>query len=102
MTDATLCLFDYPNEPGFKARQTSADAARGIKSAAATIRERVLEAVRAKPGTPEEIAERIGEPVMNVRPRCSELAAKRLIEDSGKRGEAMGGRRAIVWRAVAR
>lgn len=91
----------YPNAPGFKARETSRAAAAGVAPAALTIRERVLAEIKIKPGTPEEIAGRIGEPVMNVRPRASELAARNLIEDSGLRREAMGGRQAIVWRAVS-
>ena len=90
----------YPNQPGFKRRQTAKAAAEAIAPKETTIRERVLAALKAKPGTPEQIASRIGETVMNVRPRCSQLAALGLIEDSGDRGTAMGGRRAIVWKAI--
>lgn len=87
----------YPAQPGFKARQTSQAAAAQIAPKAVSLRARVLDAIKEKPGTPEEIAARLGEPVMNVRPRCSELAARNLITDSGARREAMGGRLAIVW-----
>jgi hypothetical protein len=65
------------------------------------LRARVYEAIKSKPDTPEGIAQRLREPVLNVRPRCSELAARGLIEDSGSRGDAMGGKRAIVWWIVA-
>jgi hypothetical protein len=40
----------------------------------------------------------MNEPLMNVRPRTSELSARGLIEDSGARATASGGRLAIVWR----
>lgn len=89
----------YPDAPGWKGRETSRAAAEGMAPRAATLRERVLIAIRAKPGSPEQVAKRIGEPVMNVRPRCSELARKNLIEDTGVRAVAQGGRKAIVWRA---
>lgn len=91
----------YPHSPGAKRRDTSFAAAAAIAPKATIIRERVLEALKVQPGTPEQIASRIGETVMNVRPRCSQLAALGLIEDSGARGTAMGGRKAIIWRAVA-
>lgn len=88
----------YPNRPGFKARETAKAAADGLAPKAGSLRARVYDALKHGPMTPEEIADLIGEPVMNVRPRLSELSAKDLIEDSGLRGEAMGGRKAIKWR----
>ncbi len=100
MSDHQLGLFDepYPSSPGWKARSTSRDAAAGIAAKAGPLRDRVLAEVRRRPGTPEQISDRIREPLMNVRPRLSELAAKGLVEDSGKRGDAAGGRKAIIWR----
>lgn len=89
----------YPDTPGHKGRDTGRAAAAGIEPQAGTIRAKVLAAIREKPGTPEEVAERIGEPVLNCRPRFSECVALGLIEDTGERHQAMGGRRAIVWRA---
>ena len=91
----------YPDRPGWKGSDTSRAAAAGIAGKAGTLRDRVLAAINVRPGTPEQIALRIDEPLMNVRPRCSELHAKGLIEDSAVRGTAMGGRHAIVWRVVA-
>lgn len=90
----------YPDRPGHKRRETSKAAADAIAPVAGNLRERVLAAVREKPGTPEQIAARLNVPVMNVRPRLSELSRKSLVVDSGKRGKAMGGRQAIVWRAA--
>lgn len=90
----------YPDAPGFKGRETSQAAADAIAPAAKTLRARVLDELRRAPGTPEQIAHRLKEPLMNIRPRCSELAAKGLIEDSEARGTAMGGRKAIIWRVA--
>lgn len=90
----------YPLKPGWKKRETSRAAAEGIAPAATSLRERVLAEVRRKPGTPEEIAVRLVEPVMNIRPRLSELSKLQLVADSGRRGTAMGGRKAIVWKAI--
>lgn len=87
----------YPHKPGAKARDTSFSAAASMGLKVGTIRARVYDAIAEKSRTPEEIAVRIGEPVMNVRPRASELAAMGLIKDSGLRREAMGGKLAIVW-----
>ena len=90
----------YPDRPGFKVRDTSRKAAEAMTPKAKPLRDRVLAAIRAKPGTPEDIAARLREPVMNIRPRLSELSAKGFVMDSGERGPAMGGRQAIVWRAA--
>ena len=104
MTEANqpdLFTFDgYPNAPGWKGRATSREAAQGMAPKATTIRDRVLASLKRYPGTPEDIAGRIAEPVMNVRPRFSELAAKGLIEDTGRRGPASGGRWATIWRVT--
>ena len=93
-------LFPYPIAPGFKVQETSKAAAKGMAPKAGTLRERVLAALREAPGTPEDVAARLNEPVMNVRPRISEARALGLVKDTGRRGEAFGGRRAIIW-AVA-
>jgi hypothetical protein len=90
----------YPERPGHKRRDTSKAAADGIAPQAKTLREQVYDAIKARPGTPEEIARRTGIPLMNVRPRCSELVKKNLVIDTGQRRQASGGRMAIVWRAV--
>jgi len=87
----------YPHAPGFKARSTAKAAAEAMAPKAQSLRARVFDALKEKADTPEGVAARIGEPVMNVRPRCSELAARNMIADTGQRREAMGGRQAIVW-----
>lgn len=90
----------YPERPGAQARETSRAAAAAIAPSAKTLRARVLDEIKKAPGTPEQLAHRMREPLMNIRPRCSELAAKGLILDSQARGQAMGGRKAIIWRAA--
>lgn len=90
----------YPDKPGAKARATSFAAAEGVAEKALSLKARVLAAIRMAPSTPEQVALLLGEPLMNVRPRCSELATLGLIADSGARRPAMGGRDAIVWKAV--
>lgn len=100
MKPEQLDLLSYPHAPGFKGAETSRAAAIAMAPKVDGLRGLVLAAIRQKPGTPEQIAHRINEPLMNVRPRCSELKAKGLIRDSGQRAAAMGGRRAVVWEAV--
>lgn len=92
----------YPDAAGWKARETSREAAEAVTPKAKTLRQRVLETVAQRPASPEQIAKALGEPVMNIRPRLSELAKLNLVEDSGMRAIAMGGRKAIVWRTTAR
>ena len=88
----------YPDAPGWKGSDTSRAAAAGITAKVGTLKERVLAELRVRQGTPEQLAARMREPVMNIRPRLSELRALGQVEDSGQRGTAMGGRLAIVWR----
>lgn len=90
----------YPEAPGVKAphRDTSQAAADGIAPEVKSLRARVYDAIKDCPRSPEQIADHLGVPLMNVRPRTSELSAKGLIEDSGLRGIADGGRQSIIWR----
>lgn len=90
----------YPTAAGWKARDTSRAAAEAITPKAPTLRARVLEAIQQQPGSADDIAIRLGVSWMSVRPRCSELAARGLIEDGGLRDIATGGKRCIVWRAA--
>lgn len=101
MAEQLSFLDHYPDSPGWKARETSQAAAEAVAPQAKTLRARVLEELRKAPGTPEQLALRLREPLMNVRPRCSELARQGLIEDSQARGTAMGGRKAIIWKVAA-
>lgn len=89
----------YPEVAGFKARDTSRAAAEGVEAGPAqSNRQRIFESIRAMPATPETLGARLDLPLHYVRPRVTELAKRGLIEDSGERGPASGGRRAIIWR----
>lgn len=89
---------NYPHEAGFKAQSTAREAAAGIEPKAKSLRARIYDVLRAGPATPEDVARALGEPVHNCRPRFSELLARDMIEDSGERGTAMGGRACIAWK----
>jgi hypothetical protein len=66
---------NYPDEPGFKAGGTSAQAAIAIQSDAEELREQCLALLQKDDLTPDEIAEKLGkyESRHCVRSRCSEL-----------------------------
>jgi hypothetical protein len=99
MTD----LFSYPHAPGFKERNgTSEEAARVMRGSAEILRVRVFAAVQRADGTADEIADRLGESVLSVRPRISELARMNLIERTGERRHNASGMSAHVWRSKAK
>lgn len=69
-------LFTYPGRPGFKEPTTSRDAARRIAGRAPSLREQALKALQvAWPGglTADEVAAKVGKPVLSIRPRVTEL-----------------------------
>lgn len=96
---AALFAPHYPEVAGSKATGTSAQAAESVD--AATLRESARWYLRHYgPMTADECANRMGESVLSIRPRFSELAAKAQIIDTGERRENASGRRAVVWRSV--
>jgi DNA-binding transcriptional regulator GbsR (MarR family) len=52
---------------------------------------------RSGPMTADEVAEAIGESILNVRPRVSELAKQGRVRDSGLRGVTASGHSAAKW-----
>lgn len=89
----------YPATPGFKRRGTSSDAAPAI-SRAATLRALVLKEIKkaGKRGlTADEVAGKIGESVLSIRPRVSELFRQNKVAESGERRANASGARASVW-----
>ena len=90
----------YSNSPGFKVRGTSEAAAHAMKPKAKTLRERVLAKLKRRARTADEIAYELEASVLAVRPRFSELLAKRKIRDAGKRRKNESGKWAIVWRVT--
>lgn len=92
----------YPQSPGYKVTGPSQDAAIAMIPIAGTLQDRVYAMIeRSANGlTTDECAERLGETVLSIRPRFTELAAKGEIEDSGIRRKNASGRSATVWRVA--
>ena len=89
----------YPNQPGWKAQDTSRRAAKAIRSRAVTLRDRTLDALCKCAMTADEVAAYLDEAVLAIRPRLSELGKQGLITDTGARRLNSSGKSAIVWRA---
>jgi hypothetical protein len=90
----------YPETPGYRRRDTSKAAAASVAPKVGLLRDRVLAAIKKRPSTADEIAVKLGETVLGVRPRTTELAKLEKIRDSGERRPNASGRMAIVWAAV--
>ena len=90
----------YPESPGWKTNkpETSKAAARAVRSAAATLRDQVEQALRAAELTADEVAEALGKSVLSVRPRVTELFKQGKVEDTGERRKNASGHSAAVWR----
>jgi len=97
-------MTEYPNEPGWKGRDTSREAAAGVGSKASTVRELVLECITANALThgltADECATMLSLHYGTVRPRCSELSRMGKIQDSGLRRPNVNGKRCVVWESV--
>jgi hypothetical protein len=92
----------YPSDPDWKAPGTSKDAAEAITSRAKTMRARVLGFLtqhHPSSFTADQIAADLGESILTVRPRVSELRRSE-IEPSGERRLNASGMFASCWRAV--
>ena len=91
----------YPDSPGYKTSGTSQEAARRMAPLVTGLRAKVLRSLRdGGPGTPDEIAERLGLSILSVRPRFSELNRLGLIEQTKERRSNDSGRRADVWKVA--
>lgn len=90
----------YPHRPGWKKVGTSSEAANSMKSRAATLRDAVMRALSSAAMTADEVARQLGESVLSVRPRLSELAAMRAIKETGERRSNDSGKFASVWKAA--
>jgi predicted ArsR family transcriptional regulator len=102
MDTRTPDLFaDYPDAPGHKGGDTSRGAAQAIAPRVARLQTRIIAALnRRGPMTPDETAAVIGESVLAVRPRFSELARHGVIEKTGARHANESGMSASVWRVA--
>jgi hypothetical protein len=89
----------YPGAPGFKRRDTSDAAASAMRDRAGFLRQAVLNALYWHgPQTADEVAARLGESVLSIRPRVSELAVDGRVVATGERRKNASGRSAIVWK----
>lgn len=93
-------LFSYPQAAGWKARDTSRQAAERLD--AEIWQAKVLaEFERQRYMTADECAEALGADRYTIRPRVTELSKQQKIMDSGeRRRNACSGRSAIVWKLV--
>jgi hypothetical protein len=105
MTDRDLFGWtsqQYPDRPGYRRTPTSREAAQKIAPHAKTLQRLALaEFIAAHPKglTADQVAKLLGESVLCVRPRCSELRAAGLIEQTPERRVNESGMTAAVWRA---
>lgn len=94
----------YPHAPSAKINGTSEEAARSMDGKAQTLRAEVLKVMlktHAPRGwTADEMATWLGETVLSIRPRFSELKALGKIYDRGERRKNSSGRNAVVWHAT--
>lgn len=89
----------YPEFPGFKVSGTSRDAAEEIAGQSGRLRGLVIKALKKRgPMTADECAAFLGESVLAIRPRFSELVTMGLIADAGARRQNASGRSATVWK----
>jgi predicted Rossmann fold nucleotide-binding protein DprA/Smf involved in DNA uptake len=66
---------------------------------AGNLRDRVLQALRQRPSTADELAGVLGETPFSIRPRVTELAKLGKILETDNRRRNASGRLATVWRA---
>jgi hypothetical protein len=92
----------YPMTPGWKARGPSSEAARTIARHATTLRIRAYSLLRDRyPAaySADQIAESLGETILSIRPRVSELNRSGEIEAAEGRRRNQSGMSAHCWRA---
>jgi len=90
----------YPNGPAEGHTLTSNAAAALIAKVSAKLERRVLEALTVKPMTNSELAEHLKHAPSGVQPRTSELRAKDMVFDTGRRRQNRWGNNEIVWALV--
>ena len=91
-------LFDRdPAGPGAAPVDTSIDAAEHVRPQVSPLREKCLTVLSRGGFTADEIAERLGESILTIRPRVTELNKLCKIKDTGVRRPNSSGRNAIVW-----
>ena len=94
----SLQVVRYPAAPGFKAPGTSAEAALAMRGRAKTLRDAVEAVLARHDASADEVADELGESVLAIRPRCSELLRLGKIEAADCRRRNQSGKWAQVWR----
>lgn len=91
----------YPDRAGYRENTTSRDAAKKADGRAGALRSRILELLMRHPAglTSDETATMLGETVLSVRPRFSELRQLGHVERTGERRQNASGLNAHVFRA---
>lgn len=100
MKDAFFGDRPYSESPGYKERTTSKDAARAVSGRAGAMREQVFTVIASHGDlgrTADEVATALGETVLAVRPRVSELATAKRIVPNGQKRTNDSGLKAKVW-----
>lgn len=98
-----MAMNAYPLEPGAKRPGTSLDAARAIAPHAHALRRRAFDVLLARGAggaTPDEIAATLGQSVLSVRPRLTELKELGLVRETDRRRKNESGHNATVLVAV--
>lgn len=101
-------LFDYaskyPHVPGERRTATSKAAAKATKPRVKSLREQVLDMLKFYDTglTADECAKQLGNSILSIRPRFSELLRLGKIFDSGITRANESGLQATVWRIGAR
>jgi hypothetical protein len=91
---------DYPTDPGYKTSGTSLEAALAIANKAKTLRAKVLETLQAAAPaglSADAVAHKLGESILSVRPRVSELRRMGEIRKADTRVKNASGMAAAVW-----
>ncbi|KRR21681.1 hypothetical protein [Bradyrhizobium retamae] len=89
----------YPNTPGSKGGGASKDAAERIGGRASMLRDAVTELMlRGYQLTADEIAKQLGETVLAIRPRVSELVKRKVLIKTEQRRKNVSGMTAHVLR----
>jgi hypothetical protein len=94
----------YPDHPGWKAKGPSSEAAHAVTGRAKTLRTRVRSFLRdhyPAAYSADQIADSLGETILSIRPRVSELKTSGEIEAAEGRHKNHSGMSAHRWRTVA-
>lgn len=96
MTQPELDFANYPNTAGHQGGDTDKAAAKAIekRGRAKKLRTTILEKIKLCPtgSTPDEMAGIMGEDILSIRPRFTELKKRSLLVDTGIRRPSKNGK----------